>query len=224
MTEVPAFDYVRYSAGIGDEWMMLRGPREGLRVLILAPLLNEANQCRAMTVDLARHLARAGVGSAIPDLPGTGESVHPLANVRWSDWRHAAAAAAKALSRDGSPLAIASLRGGALLDDACTARSWWRFAETSGASLLRPLERAQRLTSAPAAPDAPDAPATLAGFSLHVDMIEAIRAAVPAPVAGLLRTVAFEGDGVPIWRRAEPTNDPALAKRLAEDLLAWIAA
>lgn len=222
MTDAPAFEYTKYPTRRGDEWMMLRGPRTGLRVLLLAPILNEANQCRALVVDLARHLAKAGVASAIPDLPGTGESLRALAEVRWSDWRDAVAAAAETLRQDGSPLIVASLRGGALLDDACGASSWWRFAEASGASLLRPLERAQRLSNAAQTTPAESKTATtLAGFHLHGELLDALRAAAPGPVAGPIRTVPFDGEGVPIWRRAEPTNDRALAKRLAENLVAW---
>ncbi len=217
MTDTPVFGYARYPAPAGNEWMILRGPRKGPRVLILPPLLNEANQCRALVVDLARHLALAGVGTSIPDLPGMGESGLALAEVRWSDWREAAVAAAEALCEDGSPPMVASLRGGALLDDVCKARGWWRFAEAPGAALLRPLERAQRLSTQSRGPDAP---ATLAGFDLHGELIEALRAAVPAPVPGPLRTMAFDGEGVPVWRRAEPTNDLALAGRMAQDLLA----
>ena len=220
MIDAPPFEYVRYPTSRGDEWMILRGPRTGPRVLILPPILNEANQCRAMIVDLARHLAAAGITTAIPDLPGTGESSRPLAEVRWSDWRDAAAAAAETLSEEGSPPVVASLRGGTLLDDACAARCLWRFAGTPGTLLLRPLERAQRLSKATR--DAPGDAETLAGFCLNGELLEALRAAAPASVAGPVRTVAFDGDGVPIWRRAEPTNDPALARRLADDLLTWM--
>ncbi|MFT6569163.1 MAG: hypothetical protein ACJAWY_000858 [Sphingomonas echinoides] len=224
MIDAPAFEYARYPTAGGEEWMILRGPRDGPRVLILQPILNEANQCRAMVVDFARHLALAGVGSAIPDLPGTGESTRPLAEVRWSDWRDAVAAAAATLRQDSSSLMVASLRGGALIDDVCGAESWWRFAESSGAALLRPLERAQRLTRSSDNMHAPNDIQTLAGFSLHRELLHAFRAAAPEPVPRPLRAVAFDGVGTPVWRRAEPTNDPALAKRLAEDFLAWISA
>lgn len=224
MIDAAPFDYARYPSGSGDEWMMLRGPRRGPRVLILPPILNEANQCRAMVVDLARHLAMAGVGSAIPDLPGTGESTRPLAEVRWSDWRDAAASAAATLRVDAAPLVVASLRGGALLDDACGADAWWRFAESAGAALLRPLERAQRLTKSADEPSDTSDTQTIAGFSLRRALFDPLRAAVPGPVPGPVHTVAFDGTGMPIWRRAEPTNDPALALRLSEDLLAWVSA
>lgn len=221
MADAQAFQYEQYQTRSGPEWMMIRGPQDGPRVLILQPILNEANHCRAMVVRFAKHLASAGVRTALPDLPGTGESVRPLAEVRWSEWRDAAAAAAEALRLDGLPPAVASLRGGSLLDDACDARSRWRFAETTGASLLRPLERAQRLTRA-AGGSTPDDPGVLAGFQFDRELMDVLRAAVPAPAAGPHRLLPFEGERTPIWRKAEPTNDPALAGELAKDLVRWL--
>jgi hypothetical protein len=47
-----------------------------------------------------------------------------------------------------------------------------------------------------------------------------------------LRTVRLDTDpkpadrhvpGIPLWRRAEPDNDPALAALLADDIADWIA-
>jgi hypothetical protein len=219
--DAPAFEYQQFRTRSGPEWMTLRGPLDGPRVLILQPLLNEANQCRAMVVDLARRLAFVGIRTGIPDLPGTGESLRPLAEVRWPDWQAAAAAAAEALRLDGVPPAVASLRGGSLLDDACAARARWRFAETTGASLLRPLERAQRLTGGASGMTMNDTE-TLAGFRFDRELLGALRAAVPAPVAGPHRSLPFEGKGTPVWRKAEPSNDPALAEALANDIAGWL--
>lgn len=223
MADAPAFRYARYPAGGGDEWMLLHGHPDSVRVLILAPILNETNQTRALIVDIARRLAQAGIGSAIPDLPGTGESERSLATVSWPDWRHAVGAAAETVFGNAGPPMVAALRGGALLDDACAAHASWRFAEAPGASLLRPLERAQRLSDKLAAGNLePNGPVPLAGFSLNDPFVDALRAAAPATIARPLRTVAFEGTGVPLWRQAEPGTDPALAQQLADDLAAWI--
>ena len=52
-------------------------------------------------------------------------------------------------------------------------------------------------------------------------------------MAFVLRTVRLDTDpkpadrhvpGTPLWRRAEPDNDPALAAILADDIADWIAA
>src|SRR4051794_25648952 len=102
------FRYERYEAPRGAEWMLVHG-RGAPRVLILSPLLGELNATRALLVDLARRLAAGGIGSAIPDLPGCGESVHAIETVTWEDWRDAAAAAARAVDMPH----IVALRGGA---------------------------------------------------------------------------------------------------------------
>src|SRR3546814_5057525 len=41
------------------------------------------------------------------------------------------------------PVTVASLRGGALIDDGAKAEAWWRLAPAGGASLLRTLLRAR---------------------------------------------------------------------------------
>ena len=216
-----SFRYARYPAACGTEWMLVHGSSRP-RVLILGPLLNEMNQTRALLVDLARRLAARGVASALPDLPGTGESLTPLRELGWDDWRRSAAAAADALSAEqGSPPHIVSLRGGSLLDDACVAASRWRFAAVSGAALLRPLERVQRLAG--------DGQRTgdlveLGGFAMGPELVAALRAAEPAQVEGQLRSLAHDRPGLPLWRRAEPGADPELAEQLSSDIACWVAA
>ncbi|MEG8052367.1 hypothetical protein QP185_02180 [Sphingomonas aerolata] len=53
---------------------MLRfGPDAGPRVIAVLPLFEEANRTRAFLVETLRALAGRGIGSILPDLPGTGE-------------------------------------------------------------------------------------------------------------------------------------------------------
>jgi hypothetical protein len=215
--------YETYEGPRGREWMLVHGPAVGPRVLILQPLFAEANGMRATIVALARALAATGIGSAIPDLPGTGESETALEVTAWEDWRDAAAAAARALGRPH----LVALRGGALLDDAAAAASWWRFAPVPGATLLRQLERAQKIadseaegTERPANPN--NAAIELAGFRLAPPLCAALRAAEAVAPPGPMRSLPFEGPGIAPWRRAEPTADPELAARLADDIAAWI--
>jgi hypothetical protein len=212
--------YESYEAPLGREWMLLHGPADGPRVLILAPLFGEANGTRATIVALARRLAEAGIGSAIPDLPGTGESARPLADIGWQDWRDAAAAAGRHIGRPH----VVALRGGALLDDAVDAASWWRFAPVPGATLLRQLERAQLVSDREggAASGANSDVIELAGYRVSPLLCVALRVAEPATPAGPLRALPFEGPGLAPWRKAEPTADPALAARLADDVAEWI--
>jgi hypothetical protein len=212
--------YESYDGPRGAEWMLVHGPADGPRALILAPLFGEANGMRATIVALARRLAEAGIGSAVPDLPGTGESGLPLADVAWRDWRESAAAAGRHL---GQPHVV-SLRGGALLDDAVVGRSWWRFAPVAGATLLRQLERAQLVTDREGGRAAiTDGEAIeLAGYRLSPALCAALRGADPVTPDGPLRALPFAGPGLAPWRRAEPTPDPELAARLAGDITEWI--
>lgn len=215
-----SFRYAPYPAACGTEWMMIHGSSPP-RVLILGPLLNEMNQTRALLVDLARRLAERGLASALPDLPGTGESLTPLREVRWTDWQQSAAAAADALGAGyGSLPHIVSIRGGSLLDAACTSASRWRFAAVTGAALLRPLERVQRLAG--------DGQRTgdlveLGGFAMNAELVAALRAAEPADVAEPLRSLAYDRPSLPLWRRAEPGADPELAEQLSSDIACWVA-
>ena len=123
----------------------------------------------------------------------------------------------------GRPHVIA-LRGGALLDDAVAAASWWRFAPAPGATLLRQLERAQLVSDreAGAPSGASGEVIELAGYRVSPPLCAALRAADPVTPAGPLRSLPFEGPGLAPWRRAEPTADPALAERLADDIAEWI--
>jgi hypothetical protein len=220
--------YERYDGPLGSEAMLVHGPTDGPRALLLAPLFAEANGTRATIVMLARALAAAGIGSAIPDLPGTGESETALAAIGWGDWRDAAAAAGRAIGRPH----VVALRGGALIDDAVVAASWWRFAPTPGATLLRQLERAQKIADGEAGSGGAtpgggiggggDATVDLAGYRVSPLLSEGLRAAEPAIPTGPLRSLPFEGPGIAPWRRAEPTADPELAARLGADIADWI--
>lgn len=220
-----AFRFETYDAPRGPEWMLIHG-RAAPRAMILPPLLGEGNSTRALIADVARRLAAAGIGSAIPDLPGTGESVHPVEAIGWEDWRSAAAAAANAVAAmGGTPPHLIALRGGALLDDGCAACSWWRFAPTPGAALLRQLERAQAIgdrESGRAAAEPAVAYVELAGYRLGASLRDALRVATPAEPEGPLRSRPFDGPGIAPWRRAEPAGDAALAATLAADIAEWI--
>lgn len=220
--------YESYEGPLGRESMLVHGPEDGPRALILPLLFAEGNGTRATIVALARVLAAAGIGSAIPDLPGTGESETALAGVDWADWRSAAAAAGRAIGRPH----VVALRGAALIDDAVAAASWWRYAPAPGATLLRQLERAQKIADSEAAPGTVtpgggiggggEAAIELAGYRVSPLLCEGLRAAEPATPPGRLRSQAFEGPGMAPWRRAEPTADPELAARLGADIADWI--
>src|SRR5687768_16236691 len=104
-------------------------------ILFLPPLFEELNRTRQLIAGVMRRVAARGSGCSLPDLPGTGESKRPLKAISWEMWRNAVKAAAEQLGRGERLVAVASIRGGCLLDDAVPAACAWRFAPVSGASL-----------------------------------------------------------------------------------------
>jgi hypothetical protein len=196
------------------EYLLAFGPEDGPTLLVLQPLFEEMNRSRALVSALCRALAARGIGTLLPDLPGTGESLRAIEDVRWADW----VAAVKALP---STTGTVSLRGGALLD-ALRDGPRWRFTPTSGRALLSDLRR-----SALAGGGDPAAPA---GYPLSAQLAEALYAAEVVPDDGA-RTVRLVSDdkpadlrceGAPVWRRPEPEGDEGLAARLADDIVAWV--
>lgn len=203
-----------YPARTGSEQFLRIFPNSDIQVTFIEPFFEERNFLRRTIVELARSLASFEIGCFIPDLPGCGESIWEIDDIRLSDWRAAVSDAARWLVQSsGVKPHVASMRGGALLDDAVAATSWWRFAPASGAELLRPLRRASRLSGAEG---------DLAGYSLHPEMIAALERATPRKPDGPLQEYAGGSGGTPLWRRAEPSEDTELVRALAEDLAAWV--
>lgn len=203
----------------GDgEFMLGFGLQTGLQLLVLQPLFEEMNRCRAFIVSICRALAERGIGCWLPDLPGTGESLRALEAVDWKDWRAAVRDAAALVQSDcGTAPATIAFRGGALLDDLCDTR--WRLAPTSGRSLLSDLRRSALVSG-----EDSTAPA---GYRLSNALSQALEA---VDVAGPARTVRLTSDdraadlrvpGSPLWRRPEPAGDIALARALSSDIQAW---
>ncbi len=200
-------------------------------VLFVPPLFEEANRTRRTLVLAMRALAADGFATLLPDLPGQNESLVPLEQVDLTSWQKALADTAATI--DG-PLIIASLRGGALIDHQAKAAARWRLAPVGGASLLRTLMRARvsadresgvasSLDSLQA--EAATAPLLMAGNKLSPAMIAQLGSAEIQPVAPLrIVTLGSGADaiaGTPLWLRAEPGEDSAMAKAIAADIAAW---
>lgn len=201
----------------GPEWMMRVGAAEASPVLFIPPLFEEMNRTRALIVAIMRDLAARGHGCWLPDLSGTGESLRALGDVTWNDWRHDVTSASAYVSdKAGKPM-VASLRGGALLDDAGDAAGHWRFAPADGAALSRDMVRAGL------------AGVEWAGYAPSDEFKADLAAARPEAVAPLrlvrLATDAQPADaklaGPALWRRSEPGTSDALAVALAADLHEW---
>jgi hypothetical protein len=227
----------RYDWSGGSEAMLRFGVAQGPVVLFAMPLFEEANRLRALVVTMLRALADLGVASGLPDLPGTGESLLATEAASLDGWRDAFAAAEETLTREGLRVHVAGIRGGVLVDGRANCDSRWHFAPITGAALVRDLIRARQASAREAgetfdpaaiAPDGP--PVELAGNLISPQLIADLREAGPA-LGGRLRTLRLTTDAAaadhkvaarPLWRRAEPENNPALARELAADLAAWV--
>ena len=202
-----------YSWRGGTEFALRCGVGSPVTLLILPALFEEANRMRRLTVSMMRALANEGIGTILPDLPGTGESPASLTQISLDDWHAAASSLATQVS--GS----VAIRAGALLDGPFAAR--WRLAPETGARILRDLVRATAFAQGVAADDI-DArvrhePTRLAGTLVGPALYEALAQAVPADVA---HVTAVEGPK--LWRAAEPGDDPAFARALAQDIALWV--
>ena len=201
----------------GREAMLRFGPATGPVVVAALPLFEEANRTRAFVVTILRALAERGIAGALPDLPGQGDSLVPTDAVRLAHLRDAFAAATR--HAGGTAYAL-GIRSGALLDATAMPGGRWHLAPSTGAELLRELERLRHAGAGDEYGGNPVS-ATLLGEL------------ATAGIAADSRTVRLESDarsadrrvaGAPLWRRAEPDNDPALAALLADDIAAWVRA
>lgn len=198
-------------------------------ILIVPPLFEEANRTRRTLVLAMRALATDGFAAWLPDLPGQNESLVPLAHVDLARWQEALAKVAADV--DG-PVIIASVRGGALIDHRAEAAAWWRLAPVGGASLLRTLMRARVSADREAGQtssleslqeQAQTTPLLLAGNLLAPTMVAGLGTGEAQAVAPL-RSVGLGADGIagtPLWLRAEPGEDSAMAAAIAADISAW---
>lgn len=200
-------------------------------ILFVPPLFEEANRTRRTLVLAMRALTARGFACLLPDLPGQNESLVPLEDVDLAQWQAALADVADAI--DG-PVIIASLRGGALIDHRAKAAAWWRLAPVGGASLLRTLMRARFAADREAGiaasleslqERAKTEALLLAGNRLSPAMVAQLGSAEVQPVAPLRTTTLGSGDdaiaGTPLWLRAEPGEDRAMADAVAADIAAW---
>lgn len=212
---------------------MLRfGPDRGPVLLVALPLFEEANRTRAFIVRILRLLGDRGYASALPDLPGQGESLKPTVEARLDHWRRAFKCAAAHAAAGRGLTGVLAFRGGALVDALTLAPARWRFAPLTGEELTREMHRVR----AAAARNKPEGCAAIeiAGNLLSPELLRDLQVAIPHDTAGApLRTVRLDTDprpadrklpGPPLWRRSEPAVDEALAAALTDDIAAWLSA
>lgn len=216
----------------GTEALLRFGPDTGPVVAMILPPFEEANRTRAFAVAILRALAERGVAGVLPDLPGQGESLIPTGDATLAAWRAAFSAACASLRR---PVIAASIRAGALVDTDATLVGRWHLSPQPGALLMRELNRIRHAAAREAGrtdgvqpPDC-EAPVEVAGNRISPRLWAALADAQPT-MAHPVRIVRLGTDALPadlridsapLWRRAEPDQDIALAVRLADDLVAW---
>lgn len=213
----PRIDHYDWAGG--REMMLCFGPESGPRVMAALPLFEEGNRTRAALVDVLRQLAARGIGAALADLPGTGESPIETKDATLQTWRDAFAAACRHV-RD--PVHICAWRSGALVDGDADAASRWYLSPQTGEGLVRELTRVRALAGS----------ADVAGNIVSDEMFAALASAQPM-TSGPLRVVRLDSDtkaadrklaGRALWRGSEPSTDAALQGLVADDLFAWIKA
>ena len=219
---------------------MLRfGPDDGPLVIAALPLFAEANRTRAFVVAVLRTLAGRGISALLPDWPGTGESLIETRDASLSAMREAYEALADRLGAD-RPLYGVGIRSGCLLDGLALLHGRWHLSPQTGEVLLRELWRVREARDGTKrAYDLVDLTGgegetlEIAGDLLSPDrMLADLVGALPFTHAeGATRIVRLAGDarpadaylsGPPLWRRAEPGNDPGLVQSVADDIAAWI--
>ena len=101
------------------------------------------NRTRALLASIGRRLSERGIGSWLPDLPGTGDSMLPFADAGWPMWRDSLEATAELMTTShGTAPHLFAVRGGALLTGIAAVSTRYLLAPvTSGERLLRELMR-----------------------------------------------------------------------------------
>lgn len=222
-------EYLRYTVAGYDEFCLGFGGESARRILIIPPLFDEMNRMRRVLVSAMRNLAGRGVGCVLIDLPGCNESLALLKDQSLDSWRDTVDTCATQLAVTH----IASIRGGALIDDRQRDLPHWRLAPVKGASLIKTMirtriagekEAGNSISEAQLMQQAETAPIELAGNLLGPDMITQLAVAEPLALANLTeRKLGEDIIGSPLWLRAEPQDDDAFAANIAADLDRWSA-
>lgn len=231
----PRIDHYDWSGG--REALLRFGPDTGPVVILALPLFEEANRTRTFAVGLLRQLAERGIAGLLPDVPGQGESLVPVAGLSVPRMAEALTALTHHCLGNGRRAYAVGIRSGALLDTLAPCSGRWYLAPQDSNSLLRDLHRTWRAAGNDgnqATMMAGGSAIEIAGNVLSPDLFASLTAATPFDRSDTPRRVLRLSsdpapadrhiDAAPLWRRAEPGDDPALAELLADDIAAWIAA
>ena len=188
------------------------------RVLVIPALFNESNKLRRLTVEVMRRLDGAGIDAFLPDLPGTNESLAPLAMQTLEGWTGAMLAAANHFRANR----VLAMRGGGLIVPKVI--PGWHYAPVKGASQLRHMLRARTLASRELGREESQdslmaqgvaSGLDLIGYQFGSEMLRQLQERVPDKRTGI---TVIEQDligGGGLWLRAEPGEDREQADALA---------
>ncbi|WP_369025118.1 hypothetical protein [Qipengyuania sp. RANM35] len=188
------------------------------RVLVLAPLFEEANKFRHQIYETMKLLDQAEVDSFLPDLPGCNESLAPHAEQTLAGWRQAASAAA----RHFRATHFLSIRSGAWF--APDELPGWLFAPPKPSQVLRGLVRTRlvaareagaSMTSADILATARQDGITIAGWHLGPALVRELEAETWQASEGQELVGQADVGGTSIWLRSENDYDPEQARALA---------
>lgn len=208
----------RPDGSIGEEFSLQFDKQRQNRLLVLAPMFEEASKFRHQIYETMKLLDEAGFDVMCPDLPGCNESLEPHDTQTLAGWRACADAAARYF-RATSAL---TFRSGAWL--APNDLPGWAFAPTKPKQVLRNLLRiqaiAQREAGVGLAADAQleaarDEGLLVAGWSLSAELVRELDTS-QTYLSGRLRSVKQEEvGGTGLWLPSENSFDAAQAESLA---------
>lgn len=221
-------------AGGTEAWV--RHGKAGQPLVIAAlPPFEEANRIRALMMRVLMQLTVHGISVALPDLPGTGESLVATEDARLADWKTAYAAAVEEARRDHPEIHGIAIRAGALIDAEADIASRWWLSPQDGPALHRELGRIGKAAALedgkPMVWPPVSTETEIAGNRVSNDLLAELRTSTLTP-RDPIRVVRLTGDAAPadrhvdgalLWRRTEPDQDLDLADALADDIADWIA-
>ena len=210
-------EYIKWQWAEGTATALAVNRGRAHRLLLVPALFDEGNKLRRFSVEVMRRLDAAGVDCWLPDLPGCGESLAPLAAQTPSTWRAAMTAAAEQFAATH----VLAIRGGALVAPALPG---WALAPVKGASVLRQMLRARVLAAREAGREESSeallaegmaSGLELAGYALGSEFITEFQnlEMINSSDFEVVEQARLGGPG--LWLRAEPGEDPAQADALA---------
>ncbi len=198
----------------GEEMVIGFDASRNRRLLIVAPLFDEANKFRHQLSEIMRRLHAQGIDCFLPDLPGCNESMAPFADQSLAHWRACVTAAAANFSATD----IFAIRSGCWLvpED----ESGWLYAPAKPQQVLRSMIRARMLSAKEAGREetadrlmetARADGIELAGWPLGPQLVAELEGEQFDAPDEYIVIEQGEVGGKPLWLRAENDSDPGQA-------------